>query len=210
MVNFNLPYFATNPQDFWRRWHISLSTWLRDYLYISLGGNRKGEARTYFNLMVTMVLGGLWHGASWTFVLWGFYHGALLCGHRAMQRFVPEFVPTTKTGEFAWRWLRIAFMFLLTLGGWLIFRAKDFHQLAAMTQALFHLSVNQRALAIVAKVLLYSLILLLVQLLQFRKGNLNAPRETPVLVQAALYLVCFYLIVFFGKFDAQSFIYFQF
>ena len=74
-VNFNLPYIATNISDFWRRWHISLSSWLRDYLYISLGGNRKGEARTYFNLMATMARGGLWHGASWNFVLWGVWHG---------------------------------------------------------------------------------------------------------------------------------------
>ena len=80
MLNFNLPYVATNPSDFWRRWHISLSTWLRDYLYIPLGGNRFGS--TYRNLMITMVLGGLWHGASWNFVWWGVYHGALLAFHR--------------------------------------------------------------------------------------------------------------------------------
>ncbi|MEM7230001.1 MAG: MBOAT family O-acyltransferase, partial [Planctomycetota bacterium] len=73
MQNFNLPYFATNPSDFWRRWHISLSTWLRDYLYIPLGGSKCGRTRTYINLMLTMVLGGLWHGAAWTFVVWGIY-----------------------------------------------------------------------------------------------------------------------------------------
>lgn len=83
--NFNLPYFAANASDFWKRWHISLSTWLRDYLYIPLGGNRKGTVRTYFNLMTTMLLGGLWHGAAWTFILWGFYHGTLLCIHHAME-----------------------------------------------------------------------------------------------------------------------------
>ena len=83
MLNFDLPYFATSPSSFWRRWHISLSTWLRDYLYISLGGNRGGTTAVYRNLMLTMLLGGLWHGASWTFVLWGFYHGALLVAYRA-------------------------------------------------------------------------------------------------------------------------------
>jgi alginate O-acetyltransferase complex protein AlgI len=82
MTNFNLPYVSRNPGEFWRRWHISLSTWLRDYLYIPLGGNRGGSAKTYRNSMLTMLLGGLWHGAAWNFVLWGGYQGALLCGHR--------------------------------------------------------------------------------------------------------------------------------
>jgi alginate O-acetyltransferase complex protein AlgI len=83
--NFERPYFARNPSDFWRRWHISLSSWLRDYLYVSLGGNRRGRARTYWNLMVTMLLGGLWHGASWNFVLWGFLHGLALAVHRGLH-----------------------------------------------------------------------------------------------------------------------------
>ncbi|MBL8820402.1 MAG: MBOAT family protein, partial [Planctomyces sp.] len=82
MANFRQPFFATNPSDFWRRWHISLSTWLRDYLYIPLGGNRSGNTRTNLNLMITMILGGLWHGAAWTFVAWGTYHGLLLVAHR--------------------------------------------------------------------------------------------------------------------------------
>jgi D-alanyl-lipoteichoic acid acyltransferase DltB (MBOAT superfamily) len=84
--NFDAPYKATNMQDFWRRWHISLSTWLRDYLYIPLGGSRKGPARTYLNMIITMLLGGLWHGASWTFVIWGAFHGAALALTRAWQR----------------------------------------------------------------------------------------------------------------------------
>ena len=83
--NFNSPYRALNPSDFWRRWHISLSRCLRDYLYISLGGNRGSEARTYRNLMITMLLGGLWHGAAWTFVVWGAYHGILLSHKRVVQ-----------------------------------------------------------------------------------------------------------------------------
>ncbi|MEC9376070.1 MAG: MBOAT family O-acyltransferase [Pseudomonadota bacterium] len=80
--NFNHPYIARNPSDYWKRWHISLSSWLRDYLYISLGGNRGGDFQTYRNLMLTMLLGGLWHGASWNFLLWGFLHGAILIIHR--------------------------------------------------------------------------------------------------------------------------------
>lgn len=88
--NFRLPYQADSVQDFWRRWHISLSTWLRDYLYISLGGNRKGRLRTYVNLMITMLLGGLWHGASWVFILWGGLHGLALAFDRAARRFLPN------------------------------------------------------------------------------------------------------------------------
>jgi D-alanyl-lipoteichoic acid acyltransferase DltB (MBOAT superfamily) len=86
MLNFRQPYFASSLQDFWRRWHISLSTWLRDYLYIPLGGNRKGSLRTYENLLTTMLLGGLWHGANWTFVIWGGIHGAWLCLERLFTR----------------------------------------------------------------------------------------------------------------------------
>src|SRR5205085_2460469 len=82
-LNFDRPYFARNPSEFWRRWHISLSTWLRDYLYIPLGGNRGGTWKTYRNLLITMLLGGLWHGAHWNFVLWGAMHGVMLAIHRS-------------------------------------------------------------------------------------------------------------------------------
>ena len=88
-VNFRMPYFSRNITDFWRRWHISLSTWLRDYLYIPLGGNRHGITRMYAALMITMLLGGLWHGAAWTFVLWGVLHGFYLIvnhGWRGLRR----------------------------------------------------------------------------------------------------------------------------
>lgn len=88
--NFRMPYLAANVADFWRRWHITLSMWLRDYLYVPMGGNRKGTSRTYLNLMVTMLLGGLWHGASWNFVLWGFLHGGALAVHRAWRRAFPD------------------------------------------------------------------------------------------------------------------------
>ena len=84
--NFNAPFKAQNPSDFWRRWHISLSTWLRDYLYIPMGGNRKGKVRTYINNFLTMVIGGLWHGASWMYIIWGAYHGLLLALHKMFKR----------------------------------------------------------------------------------------------------------------------------
>jgi D-alanyl-lipoteichoic acid acyltransferase DltB (MBOAT superfamily) len=93
--NFNRPYAAPNVSEFWRRWHISLSTWLRDYLYVPLGGNRRGTLRTYVNLFVTMLLGGLWHGANYTFILWGAYQGGLLAIHRLLrERGWLEVLPT--------------------------------------------------------------------------------------------------------------------
>jgi alginate O-acetyltransferase complex protein AlgI len=121
--NFRFPYAAIGFSDFWRRWHISLSSWLRDYLYIPLGGNRKGNLRTYANLMTTMLLGGLWHGASWTFVVWGGLHGAYLAAERWLS---------ARFGRAAvWqRWLPRVFLALLTYFlvniTWVFFRAQDF------------------------------------------------------------------------------------
>jgi D-alanyl-lipoteichoic acid acyltransferase DltB (MBOAT superfamily) len=124
MVNFRRPYFAISPSDFWRRWHISLSTWLRDYLYIPLGGNRRGSVRTYVNLMLTMLLGGLWHGASWKFVAWGLYHGALL----ALFRALPVRIALPEAWRMLLRPVGIVAMFHVTCLGWLIFRCNSLRQ----------------------------------------------------------------------------------
>ena len=125
--NFNSPYKALDPSDFWRRWHISLSTCLRDYVYIPLGGNRRGDIRAYYNLIVTMLVGGLWHGANWTFVVWGAYHGFLLAVHR---RFAVQ-----------WDSLPRAFkqplMFLLVLVGWVFFRSTDFTMAVSILRTMF-------------------------------------------------------------------------
>ena len=118
--NFNSPYKATSPSDFWRRWHMTLSQWLRDYLYIPLGGNRCSPARQRFNLMTTMVLGGLWHGANWTFAAWGTWHGLLLVGHHACSAWDRRLSP---------RWQRNATFLLVTLG-WVFFRSETFDHAA--------------------------------------------------------------------------------
>lgn len=141
--NFNSPYKALDPSDFWRRWHISLSTCLRDYIYIPLGGNRYGDAKTYRNLMLTMLIGGLWHGANWTFVIWGGYHGLLLAAYR----------------RFAHAWdglpavIRQGLMFVLVLIGWVFFRCTDLSMALLMLQRMFlvvpgSLAVGQSGLAI--------------------------------------------------------------
>jgi alginate O-acetyltransferase complex protein AlgI len=120
--NFNSPYAAMGISDFWRRWHISLSSWLRDYLYIGLGGNRRGAKRTYVNLMITMLLGGLWHGASWTFVAWGGLHGALL----AIERWFKTKAGTAESMHVATRVLAMSGTFLAVTISWVFFRARTF------------------------------------------------------------------------------------
>jgi len=139
MRNFDQPYFSTNPQEFWRRWHISLSTWLRDYLYIGLGGNRGGRFKTWRNLFLTMLLGGLWHGAAWNFVLWGAYQGALLIGHRAWAgRHAGQ---TTSLGIWK-RWLLCIAFFQVVCYGWLLFRAGSFHQIVDFTGRLLTIRLS--------------------------------------------------------------------
>jgi alginate O-acetyltransferase complex protein AlgI len=121
--NFNYPYAAVGFSDFWRRWHISLSTWLRDYLYVPLGGNRKGTSRTYINLMVTMLLGGLWHGASWTFVVWGGLHGTYLGVERYLQRTIGA---TRLTQSWIFQVALAMLTYFLVNVTWVFFRAADF------------------------------------------------------------------------------------
>ena len=129
-INFNAPYFSTSIIEFWRRWHISLSTWLRDYLYIPLGGNRGGPSRLYLNLMVTMVLGGLWHGAAWNFVIWGAYQGILLCLNRPLRAIIERSATLTRMAQhpigILTRWAVTMYLVLL---GWLIFRVSGYENL---------------------------------------------------------------------------------
>ena len=128
-ANFHQPYLAVSVQDFWRRWHLSLSSWLRDYLYIPLGGNRHGCRATHRNLLVTMLLGGLWHGAAWTFVMWGALHGGYLVVERllGLQAGQPQ----------KWqRFLRRVIVFHLVCMGWILFRSVDVGQAFGMLAAL--------------------------------------------------------------------------
>ena len=135
--NFNAPYTATSLQDFWRRWHMTLSSWLRDYLYIPLGGNHGSRGAMYRNIMITMILGGLWHGAAWTFVAWGAYHGLGQClGHYRRARRVESGLPAQRQGR-AWvAWERFA-TFQLVCVGWVFFRATSFGNAFAMFGRLF-------------------------------------------------------------------------
>lgn len=203
MLNFNLPYFAANIRDFWARWHISLSTWLRDYLYIPLGGNRRGELRTYFNLMLTMLLGGLWHGAKWTFVAWGAWHGLALALHRLW--FVRR-----KTASPRWTFPGWLATLLVVIYGWILFRAESLSHVLLLTTQLtqWHLPpwITHYALAFAA----FSLPLLLMQLWQWRARNLLAPlalRDRWLVLLEGILLIA--IITWWEK-DKVPFIYFQF
>ncbi|CAA6817663.1 MAG: Probable poly(beta-D-mannuronate) O-acetylase (EC [uncultured Sulfurovum sp.] len=128
-INFNSPYKALSIQDFWRRWHITLSRFLRDYIYIPLGGNRKGELFTYSNLMITFILGGLWHGAGWTFLFWGFLHGTALVIHRVWSNL----------GFKLWTWLAWFITFNFINISWIFFRAKEWDDALKVLEAMFSL-----------------------------------------------------------------------
>lgn len=217
MLNFHLPYFAVNPSDFWQRWHISLSTWLRDYLYIPLGGNRDGTIRTYRNLMLTMLLGGLWHGAAWTFIAWGFYHGLLLCVHRALRPWLERvFDFRTAFRQSAWRYVRIFVFFHLVCVSWLLFRAKSGEQILQMLGALGSLATNAKAYRLVAtaetvKLLVPCAIAFMgVQFVQWKTNDLFFVFKLPVPVRALVYTALWLGFIFFGEYDGGAFIYFQF
>lgn len=135
--NFERPYLSANITEFWRRWHISLSFWLRDYLYISLGGNRVSVPRTYVNLLIVMGLGGLWHGASWNFLIWGLYHGLLLIGHRLWRQGVERTGVAGIVDLPALKPFWIALCFVIVTIGWVPFRAPDFASTWTTLQALW-------------------------------------------------------------------------
>jgi D-alanyl-lipoteichoic acid acyltransferase DltB (MBOAT superfamily) len=216
--NFRFPYLVLSPQAFWRNWHISLSTWLRDYLYIPLGGSRGTEAQTRRNLLITMLLGGLWHGAAWTFVLWGLYQGVLLILYRPYES---AFAALSRTGEVSWlppsggRALRVAawlLMFHLTCLGWLIFRAPSLAGLATLAGSLLT-NFAPRTIdvtGLLIPLLLYTVPLLVVHLVEARADDVLVVPRLRLGVRYTIYVATLYLIFLFGNFGGADFIYFQF
>ena len=211
-VNFRFPYFVISPQEFWRHWHISLSTWLRDYLYIPHGGNRHGTWQTSRNLFITMALGGLWHGAAWTFVIWGLYQGGALVVGRSIEQWARRAGVAVRHGLSVPRLLLGIVMFQVTCYGWLIFRADSFAQLSRLSQLLF---TDFRVTATTLDSLLLPLLqfvtpLLVVHIYQARHDSEDAPLGLPILVRYALYGAVFYCVLLWGDFAGAQFIYFQF
>jgi alginate O-acetyltransferase complex protein AlgI len=227
MRNFRHPYFATNPTEFWRRWHISLSTWMRDYVYIPLGGSRKGPFRTHLNLLVTMVLSGLWHGAAWHFVLWGFAHGLLLAGHRALRAWrgteeapLPSEVEV-RAREQRERWAGRTTRLSIPLGEWmpglatfaavtllfLLFRGGDMDTIALYLEGLTAGTFGGQ-LALIPVLVLGGL-LMAIDVPQAITDDEYAFMRFGTVPTAALAAIAVLLVVFGGR-ATQPFIYFQF
>jgi D-alanyl-lipoteichoic acid acyltransferase DltB (MBOAT superfamily) len=212
-TNFLFPYWVTNPRDFWRNWHISLSTWLRDYLYIPLGGGRGTRWRVARNLMLTMLLGGLWHGAAWTFVAWGLFHGLLLVAHRAVESVAgpARLVGDSRPGRFGWA-VKVFLMFQLTCVGWLIFRAPSLDRLGAMLGSIvtgLHWPTTAQVFDGL-HILFYAGLVLVIQATQIRAGERTDLAHLPAWARVATVGLMFYAIVIWGSFGESPFIYFQF
>ena len=213
--NFDSPYKSATITEFWRRWHISLSSWLKDYLYISLGGNRKGKARTYLNLFLTMLIGGLWHGAAIRFVLWGAWHGAALAVHKWTVNRFPSF---KKTGADMVPWRRvigIIVTFHVVCFGWIMFRAQDMHSVTLITSQIF----NHFNAALIPQVVSGYGTIFGLMAVGFLLHLLPEAAETwgkrvvtaaPVLAQAVIITVLIWGIMQIKSSEIQPFIYFQF
>lgn len=222
MVNFNAPYLSASPSEFWRRWHISLSTWLRDYLYIPLGGSRKGVVTTCRNLSITMLLGGLWHGAGWNFVLWGAYHGLLLMIYRVAQRPIvrafdrllsPESrSPLVVLPRVLARACMVALFFALTLYGWLLFRCESWEQITHFTRAGLNFSAEwtSREQHILLTVLTLIAPVILLDTCNYKWGSIDFMLRPPRPVRWSIYLVMLAWLYLIGSRSSDAFIYFQF
>ena len=199
MTNFNHPYFSASPREFWQRWHISLSSWLRDYLYIPLGGNRGGAWRTTRNLLTTMLLGGLCHGANWTFLIWGLIHGLWLGIHRAFG------------GGGGMRILKILATFQLVCLTWLFFRADSLAQATSMLAALVGgWQLDAFAQFALATMAFYLLPLIVYEIWVERKGTLLGLTEVSWPCRAAVYIYLTLMLLYFSAPVQNEFIYFQF
>ena len=209
MINFNIPYVSRTPSEFWERWHISLSSWLRDYLYIPLGGNRGGSILTYRNLFLTMLLGGLWHGASWNFVAWGAFHGGILIAYRLLN--VDRWLaaqPREGAGAVARNIGLVAVMFALTLFGWLLFRAPDLATVGGFVSGL----AGNGGWSVAPWGALAGFVapLLFVQAWQLRRGELEFIPPLPGFIRLNVILFLIFSLVFLAPAAPSAFIYFDF
>ena len=204
MTNFRMPYLARNPSDFWQRWHISLSSWLRDYLYIPLGGNRGSSFKVYRNLMITMLLGGLWHGAGWTFIVWGGLHGIILCIYRALG---DKFTLPKLWG----RVVATFFFFHLICLTWLFFRADSFDQAWEMLRLILTqqemTSLSRYGLGMIA---FFCTPLMVYEVWLNKSGSLRRLETVRWGWRAAAYCYIVFMLIVFPPPVFGQFIYFQF
>jgi D-alanyl-lipoteichoic acid acyltransferase DltB (MBOAT superfamily) len=207
-INFNSPYIATNITEFWHRWHISLSTWLKDYLYIPLGGNRKGKIRTYINLFLTMLIGGLWHGANLRFIIWGGLHGLYLAAHKLWLTFIPE--QNSKL-----RVLRIFITFNLVTITWMAFRARSMESVRQMFSQIFNNFKGAFAWEIITAYRLVFILILTAFLIhwlpvKWKDWYRGKFVLMPLYLKIVLTLITVFVVTQFTTAGLQPFIYFQF
>ncbi len=208
MVNFKLPFFAISPSDFWSRWHISLSSWLRDYLYIPLGGNRAGAFNTYRNLFLTMLLGGLWHGAAWNFIWWGVYQGLILVIYRlaSKNKILAPFLENKS------KWAvgcQMFVMFILANIGWIIFRSTSVEQIFYLLTH-WSFAASENTLEFASTLFFFSAPLLLVQFWQNLSRDLLIITKLPLWLTNLIYGFLIVNICLYGVRQSTEFIYFQF
>ncbi len=214
-VNFDSPYKSATITEFWRRWHISLSSWLKDYLYISLGGNRKGKWRTYLNLFITMLLGGLWHGASLRFICWGALHGIALAVHKFFMAVFPSMKSTGEKMKLFSRVLGIIFTFHIVCFGWIFFRADSFHSAIDMMKQIITSFHPELFTGLVAGYTGVFALMGLGFLLHFapdkwEKACQEYVTSMPLLIKAIAIVVVIVIVIQVKSSEIQPFIYFQF
>src|SRR4030095_6107121 len=201
MENFRSPYFSSSVTEFWKRWHISLSSWFRDYLYIPLGGNRVGQSRWLFNILFVFMLSGLWHGANWTFIVWGLFHGFCVLTENLKNKWFPGFRPGTL--------LQTAFTFILVSLGWVFFRSDTLNEATLVIDKIFSFSDYQTPqLAMNNTEFLFSCFLIALLMIK-EKWNISLNTKKNFLFYTgflSLVLLCY----IFGLFNYKQFIYFQF
>ena len=206
--NFNAPYTATSIPDFWRRWHISLSTWFKDYVYFSLGGNRVSVPRWYINIMIVFILSGFWHGASWNFVIWGVLHGLFQLMGLTLNRIFPS-LATDQRKSITGIWMYRLFTFILVTLAWVFFRIPKFGDIQIYFRQLAFGSISDPiSLALNANELVFSVLLIIgLYVFDFKRDKL---RLDSVKLFWPIMIVMAFLIYFFGVFNLKQFIYFQF
>lgn len=209
VLNFDLPFFSTNPAEFWRRWHITLGAFLRDYLYIPLGGSRMGEFRKNLNILIVWTLGGLWHGATIGFLIWGFYCGALIVVYNLSQPLIQRAARSKGTSTVLRGGGRIYTFFTFAFG-LLLFRADSPEHLYRMFHGIAFPAGEAISPYLLAHSLFYALPLIAVQIIQLQKGRLEIFKEFSPLFRLAISVVGSILFVLFGSFQADQFFYFQF
>ena len=219
MKNFDRPYFSKSISEFWRRWHISLSTWFRDYLYIPLGGNRVSMTRWYINIMIVFLLSGLWHGANWTFIIWGGLHGFYILASswtKELRRGISSFFQM-ETFPMAQKALRILITFHLVLFSWVFFRSKSLADAVTIFNSMFVLDFSRIGINVSGfgrfELMVALVAILVMEAVHVAQRNVNiaeALSRKPIWLRWAAYYGLLFSVLMFGEFKISPFIYFQF